>query len=573
MKYSHAPGDPPSISPPSLTPSSSSSNAGTAAAGNTQVSKLSKSSRTNVSHSHNHTPSSTTSSSVSHSRTPRRRDLFDEHLDETYRNTLPSSSIAAPTLDQGILEKNWRSKAEAALASFQRDKQSHSQSQLTTQQSNPIMQLLLEHATLVEDENEYVRLQECVLQLVYASSSQYKQLSQPKNKRFRQRYNNHHNNNEHRLHRFDISWYEKLPGPQPHSITRQNLQRLRSYYYWVAEKSDGIRFMLLLSNNHPLFEAYVVGRKFEFYRLQHAFYKCFLNEVTGPSLLDGELSLNAQQNKLEYIAFDCVAMGGRSCSNECLSTRIEFVKNFIRKYERKLIEYPKIQREKYRNANTPDKVVVDPPLLLTAKRHFKASDIGVLLSQIRRDEHGEYWFDNGRRKTKNDGLIFTPQENNFLMSYDPGALVKWKFLEKNTIDLKLKAPFIFRGGLDLYAGGKGQSDVLFATIDMRQSQNRTQFETLLEEMQRLSSNRHQFVASFIVECAWDFDTNEWQLVQNRPDKHIPNFITVCTDTLRVMMDNVTEKELIEACAASDETHDSYSQSAAGAGAVATNSYH
>ena len=46
------------------------------------------------------------------------------------------------------------------------------------------------------------------------------------------------------MHRYDKSWYDKLPGPQPHSITRQNLERLRSYYYWVTEKSDGIRFML-----------------------------------------------------------------------------------------------------------------------------------------------------------------------------------------------------------------------------------------------------------------------------------------------------------------------------------------
>ena len=65
--------------------------------------------------------------------------------------------------------------------------------------------------------------------------------------------------------------------------------------------------------------------------------------------------------------------------------------------------------------------------------------------------------------------------------------------------------------------------------------------------QRLSRYRHGFVPSFIVECAWNFETFQWDLVQNRPDKHIPNFITVCTDTLRVMMDNVTEEELVEAC--------------------------
>merc|ERR1719334_2910229 len=135
------------------------------------------------------------------------------------------------------------------------------------------------------------------------------------------------------------------------------------------------------------------------------------------------------------------------------------------------------------------------------------------------------------------------------MSYDAGSLVKWKFLEKNTVDLKVKQPFVWRGKLDLFAGGKGQSDVLFATVDVNRKgqRGRRQFERLRSEMQRLSGYRGGFVASFIVECAWNFELLQWDLVQNRPDKHIPNFITVCTDTLRVMMDNVTEDELVEAC--------------------------
>ena len=133
------------------------------------------------------------------------------------------------------------------------------------------------------------------------------------------------------------------------------------------------------------------------------------------------------------------------------------------------------------------------------------------------------------------------------MSYDPGALVKWKFLEKNTIDLKVKTPYIWRGKLDLFAGGKGQSDIAFASVNMEKKENRDKFDELHKEMKALSQHRHGFVSSFIVECAWNFERMEWELIQNRPDKTIPNFITVCTDTLRVMMDNVTEEELCEAC--------------------------
>eukprot|EP01084_Bolivina_argentea_P164826 286495_1 len=297
--------------------------------------------------------------------------------------------------------------------------------------------------------------------------------------------------------------------------------------------------MFLLSNS-PAFEAYFVDRKFAFYRITHAFYKVYLNNVNydnryGATLLDGELIVN-NDALLEYLAFDCIAMKGKSWSNECTSTRIEYVSSFIGEYAAGLKKYYEKKEQSI------------PPIVLRAKKHWKATDVSSLLQQITRSEEcGEYYFENADRKTANDGLIFTPQENNYLMSYDPGALVKWKFLEKNTIDLKVKTPYIWRDELDLYAGGKGNSDIVFAVINMRDKGNRKQFEMLLDEMKRLSSNRCGFVTSFIIECGWNFDTKQWQLIQNRPDKHIPNFITVCTDTLRVMMDNVTKQELIDAC--------------------------
>ena len=74
-------------------------------------------------------------------------------------------------------------------------------------------------------------------------------------------------------------------------------------------------------------------------------------------------------------------------------------------------------------------------------------------------------------------------------------------------------------------------------------QNR--FEELLSEMKRISKDG--FVESFIVECGWDFDKKEFKMIQNRPDKTKPNFITVCTDTLRVMQDNISKNEIIDQC--------------------------
>ena len=218
--------------------------------------------------------SSTSSSALSSSRSSqsshKRRDLFDPNLDETYRGTNANSTIPPPTLGSGQLEKVWQEKTQKALLTFQRDRKSHGRNQ--NEPNNIIMRTLLKEATL-ETDNDVIRgLQDIVLSLVYSSETQQKQLMRSKNRR--KSYNN-----QPRTTRYDISWYEKLPGPQPHSITRQNLDRLRSYYYWVTEKSDGIRFMLLLSNS-PIFNAYLVDRKFEFYRINDVFYKQFLKLLT-----------------------------------------------------------------------------------------------------------------------------------------------------------------------------------------------------------------------------------------------------------------------------------------------------
>ena len=183
----------------------------------------------------------------------------------------------------------------------------------------------------------------------------------------------------------------------------------------------------------------------------------------------------------------------------------------------------------------------------------------------------EYIYDDEFRINKNDGLVFTPGSSNYLMLENWGdlPLLKWKYLEKNTIDLKVKLPFIWRDKLHLYTeasvdsrhnpnfdtgvlpmnnfgGGKNNKfDVLWGTIDLIKEPNiREKFEQLRKEMENCTTNNLcKFVNEFIIECEWDFRENTWNLIQNRPDKNTPNFITVCSDTLRVMMDNVTMEEL------------------------------
>lgn len=49
----------------------------------------------------------------------------------------------------------------------------------------------------------------------------------------------------------------------------------------------------------------------------------------------------------------------------------------------------------------------------------------------------KYLFRDKNRVSCNDGIIFTPELTDYNMSNDRRALLKWKFLEKNTIGLYL----------------------------------------------------------------------------------------------------------------------------------------
>jgi hypothetical protein len=137
----------------------------------------------------------------------------------------------------------------------------------------------------------------------------------------------------------DHSRFTKFPGAQPAELSRSEFERLRSEKYWVAEKSDGVRGMLLSTEQGM----YLVDRRFDFYainsqpkfflpdarntdRPQHQVYLrfcsfCFIPSHLFPqithtppffqkTLLDGEMTYNFHYNKYCFMVFDVIAISG-----------------------------------------------------------------------------------------------------------------------------------------------------------------------------------------------------------------------------------------------------------------------
>lgn len=236
------------------------------------------------------------------------------------------------------------------------------------------------------------------------------------------------------------------------------------------------------------------------------------------ALLDGEV-LEAQKT---YLIYDVIVALGAQVSGERTSRRLSMINKIVHRYRH------------MEDKDRPRKLV---PM---GKRFVPKLDIGGVLSLITRGEqHGTYVYTERRsdgmtRTNPNDGLIFTPEHEPYMQAHH--TLLKWKWLELNTVDFKIKTPYVDkRGKLRLYVGGPDGQDIWVRDTNVSYAEW-AQYGTML-------SNQD----SAIVECGYNPLTGNWDIHKLRMDKHRANFITTFTMTLEGMIDNVTAEDLCVAC--------------------------
>ena len=109
----------------------------------------------------------------------------------------------------------------------------------------------------------------------------------------------------------------KHPGPQPISLTRAHFSTIRTNQYLVAEKSDGIRCLLVIGKLGKTPYAAFVDRTMKMYQLQ---IRAPADYFRG-TLLDGEVIHHG--GELTFVAFDVVCIRGKPLQNL----------NFLQRYE------------------------------------------------------------------------------------------------------------------------------------------------------------------------------------------------------------------------------------------------
>ena len=211
-----------------------------------------------------------------------------------------------------------------------------------------------------------------------------------------------------------------FPGSMPVSFSRRHIRNLQESRYKISEKTDGIRFMLLIIPSG----AFLIGRKFDIHYICTDFGRCLLSLAGSGkenneriTLLDGELVETLKPRKynscgLTFMIFDVIKWQGISLADEPLTKRLDYISRAVSWYRNDFLQ-------KYHKNH---------PFSFVGKKFFSKNEFSELQKQISLNEKNERIYDDKRvRCHKTDGFIITPDE-----PYSPKGtpnLYKWKYAD------------------------------------------------------------------------------------------------------------------------------------------------
>jgi mRNA capping enzyme, catalytic domain/mRNA capping enzyme, C-terminal domain len=291
-----------------------------------------------------------------------------------------------------------------------------------------------------------------------------------------------------------ISEHCELPGPLAVTLSRRSLLFVQQNDYFVCEKSDGER-MMMLSLPFPSergtpkgtyllnrsFDAFTFDKQEEYVPILTSGASIFNGQqLTGPTLLDGELLVRSTDENTGtfalavYMVFDLVTLYGQNVGNKPFDVRMQAIGNNIRLPFRTVDDVFLKHVQQGGNASSPTPTH-GLPLYLLGKEFLPKSQITKVFQHIHQDPNylkvhheqslpfvtassgiasfesgSELSFDHhrkyihGTRVNGTDGIIFTPRSSTYVDLFSSGLpscttpLLKWKYIDEQTIDFRLR---------------------------------------------------------------------------------------------------------------------------------------
>jgi hypothetical protein len=121
----------------------------------------------------------------------------------------------------------------------------------------------------------------------------------------------------------------RLPGPNPVSIERKDFEKLKTKKYVIAEKTDGVRFIMMFTRLFGFKVCTIIDRSMAAYLVP---LKAIPRVLFQGTLLDGELTVDKHGRKC-FILFDAVVVSGVTVSQLDLGSRLVAMRRGLKDFK------------------------------------------------------------------------------------------------------------------------------------------------------------------------------------------------------------------------------------------------
>ena len=121
----------------------------------------------------------------------------------------------------------------------------------------------------------------------------------------------------------------RLPGPNPVSIERKDFEKLKTKKYVIAEKTDGVRFIMMFTRLFGFKVCTIIDRSMSSYLVP---LKAIPRVLFQGTLLDGELTVDKHGRKC-FILFDAVVVSGVTVSQLDLGSRLVAMRRSLKDFK------------------------------------------------------------------------------------------------------------------------------------------------------------------------------------------------------------------------------------------------
>jgi len=321
--------------------------------------------------------------------------------------------------------------------------------------------------------------------------------------------------------KLSYSKQNKLPGPMPHTLTRESLNKyLGKRRYWVSEKSDGVRSLLFFQKKTETL--YLIDRS---WKIDQVNISIANNKAWSENcIFDGEIVFDLLQNRSMFRIFDILYSNTVNYTLVHLPGRFKAISAWFTLFsETDQVEFP-----------------------ITIKTFRKKESVSKCFVCIQ-SVNGEMIYTDTYGSNKNDGLVFTPVEEGYFCKDLP--IFKWKWHWMNSVDFLLD----WKNVLDVL---NWSTKVLDLYVECAEDPGKAIYETsIINDISRSwlhSAVQHNNQSKYpiVVECARSLKPEEsrnWQIIGLRSDKIVGNFIKTAQSVDQAFQENITLEEITKLC--------------------------